>query len=57
MIFFKKDDIIKEKEVIKVAVSTKDKLILEIAEDLMQRFDADLSKEVVSIIGKHLYNY
>lgn len=35
----------------------KEQLVCEIAEDLIKRFDYDVSNEVLAIINKHLYNY
>ena len=35
----------------------KTQLIYEIAEELIQKFDVDVSKEILNIINKHLYNY
>lgn len=35
----------------------KDKLLLEIAQDLVLKFDTEISKDILNIINKHLYNY
>ena len=35
----------------------KTQLIYEIAEELIKKFDVDVSKEILNIINKHLYNY
>lgn len=35
----------------------KNQLICEIAEDLIKKFDSEISKEILFIINKHLYNY
>lgn len=35
----------------------KNQLIYEIAEELIQKFDSEISLDIVNIINKHLYNY
>ena len=35
----------------------KNQLIYEIAEELIQKFDIEISKDIINIINKHLYNY
>ena len=35
----------------------KNQLIYEIADELIQKFDIEISQEILTIINKHLYNY
>lgn len=35
----------------------KNQLIYEIADELIQKFDMEISKEILIIVNKHLYNY
>lgn len=35
----------------------KNQLIYEIANELIQKFDMEISQEILTIINKHLYNY
>lgn len=35
----------------------KNQLIYEIADELIQKFDMEISQEILIIINKHLYNY
>lgn len=35
----------------------KNQLIYEIADDLIKKFDAEISNDIINIINKHLYNY
>lgn len=35
----------------------KNQLMYEIAEELIQKFDSEISNEIINIINKHLYNY